>query len=608
MRAGLGLGLLLALPAQAADVDLFNPSGSLVHAQGTLQGESGTLSDDGLSLGILAWLAKDLAVAEHPDGSVDPLVASLFALPLYGAYTIGDKARIEALVPLYLYTDAPFSGFQGAALGDVELRALVPLWSHEQWFALAVRPSLGFPTGTATAGLKEGFSGGLTVAVSGDILDNVGWVGNVGLRGKATDSLETATLGSTFDALGGVWWEAQPGFRVGAEANGSIGLSKLDDTRRNGLFTAHGFAQITAQNGFGLALGAGSGVGVGAPAYRVFAALTWAPLIKDADRDRVADDDDACPADPEDRDGWEDGDGCPDADNDGDSMLDADDLCPDEAEDVDGFSDLDGCPDPDNDEDGLLDVDDACPDLAGAAEYRGCPDADADGVFDDVDECRTEAGPAATKGCPDGDADLVPDFRDECPLQARTAEADPKYSSGCPEVAFVTADGTIKITQKVNFDEGKATLRPDGREILDEVAAILTAHPEIDLIEVAGHTDNTGNPDANQRLSEQRAEAVAIYLTEKGVAARRLMPKGYGQTAPVDTNRTTAGRANNRRIEFVIRRWEGAALDKPTTPSPALDKPVTPAPEPALDKPVTPAPAPAPVTPATAPADGPIWR
>jgi len=594
MRAVLGLGLLLALPAHAADVDLFNPSGSLVHAQGTLQGESGTLSDEGLSLGILSWLAKDLAVVEHSDGSAEPLISSLFALPLYAAYTIGDKVRIEALVPLYLYTDVPVTGFEGAAIGDVELRALVPAWHPSERFALALRPSLGFPTGTENAGVREGFSAGLTAAMSGDILSTVGWVGNLGLRAKSTEQLETATLGSTLDILGGIWWEAQPGFRVGAEANGSIGLSQLEDTRRNGLFTYHGFAQITSQTGFGLAIGGGSGVGVGAPSYRVFAAFTWAPLVKDADHDKVADADDTCPDQAEDRDKYDDEDGCPDPDNDGDGMLDGDDICPVQAEDADGFSDLDGCDDPDNDADGLLDADDACPDLAGAAEFKGCPDADSDGVFDDVDECTTEAGPKETNGCPDGDADLVPDFRDECLMEARSPESDPKYSSGCVEAAFVTADGNIKITQKVNFDEGKATLRPDGTQILDEVAAILAAHPEIDLVEVAGHTDNVGNPDTNQRLSESRAEAVAVYLTGKGVAARRLMPKGYGQNAPVDTNRTTAGRANNRRIEFVIRRWDKGD-----------EEAATPAPEPS---PGAPAPAPAPEPAPAAEPDEPVWR
>ncbi|MGC4066926.1 MAG: hypothetical protein QM784_20280 [Polyangiaceae bacterium] len=132
--------------------------------------------------------------------------------------------------------------------------------------------------------------------------------------------------------------------------------------------------------------------GIGAPSLRAVLGLSWAPRFLDADRDGIADDADDCPEGmPEDRDGFEDDDGCPEDDNDGDAVADAEDRCPEAAEDLDGHLDEDGCPDTDNDADKILDAEDACPDEPGVVsrskKYNGCPrkDTDADGIFDDVD-------------------------------------------------------------------------------------------------------------------------------------------------------------------------------------------------------------------------------
>jgi hypothetical protein len=102
--------------------------------------------------------------------------------------------------------------------------------------------------------------------------------------------------------------------------------------------------------------------------------------VPDADGDGILDSDDACDNEPEDFDGFQDTDGCPDPDNDNDGIPDGDDACDNEPEDFDGFEDTDGCPDPDNDGDGILDVDDACPnepeDFDGFQDTDGCPDPD----------------------------------------------------------------------------------------------------------------------------------------------------------------------------------------------------------------------------------------
>lgn len=302
---------------------------------------------------------------------------------------------------------------------------------------------------------------------------------------------------------------------------------------------------------------------------------------KDTDGDGINDNRDQCITDAEDFDGFADADGCPDDDNDGDGIADTIDACPtgdDAAEDFDGFADEDGCPELDNDEDGILDEEDrcpvdagkasaqgcpdededgiadgadSCPTLAGPAELQGCPDTDGDTVVDPEDECVDVPGPVASFGCPDGDEDLVPDFRDECPDEKANEGINPKRSDGCPSRVFVSLDG-ITITEKVYFNSGRATIQSRSYGLLNDVATTLNAYPEILKIEVQGHTDSQGNDDSNMTLSQNRASAVVLYLSEHGVDASRLVAQGYGETEPVDTNDTSAGRANNRRVQFKI--------------------------------------------------------
>jgi outer membrane protein OmpA-like peptidoglycan-associated protein len=102
----------------------------------------------------------------------------------------------------------------------------------------------------------------------------------------------------------------------------------------------------------------------------------------------------------------------------------------------------------------------------------------------------------------------------------------------------------------VNFDTNKSTIKPDSAETLDEAAAVLKAAPALSVV-VAGHTDNTGTPEGNMKLSEDRAKAVVAALVQRGIAAGRLTPQGCGQTQPIADNRLEEGRARNRRVELV---------------------------------------------------------
>lgn len=312
---------------------------------------------------------------------------------------------------------------------------------------------------------------------------------------------------------------------------------------------------------------------------------------KDTDKDKVPDKRDNCVTEPEDIDDFEDSDGCPDTDNDQDGIEDSQDACPIEAEDVDTFEDADGCPDPDNDEDGILDVSDQCPleagtealggcpdrdgdgvadkadrcpDLAGSMDFGGCPDTDGDRIPDPLDECPNEAGPLESFGCPDLDGDHVPDVRDECPEKPAQPGIDPMRSNGCPTRVYVSA-GTINLEEAVYFASGRATIQSRSYGLLDDVADVLNRYPSIKKVQIEGHTDSRGNDDSNMRLSQDRAQAVVDYLAGHGVGAERLVAKGFGETKPIDTNDTSAGRANNRRVAITILEQEEMKVEKDIT-------------------------------------------
>jgi outer membrane protein OmpA-like peptidoglycan-associated protein len=307
------------------------------------------------------------------------------------------------------------------------------------------------------------------------------------------------------------------------------------------------------------------------------------PAEADFDGDGIRGDDDHCIDEPEDFDGFEDRDGCPEADNDKDGIDDEDDQCKDTPEDKDQVADEDGCPETDADADGVSDEQDKCPlvkgppenngcpdgdkdgdtvpdrtdkcpDLKGAVENAGCPDTDKDGdtVIDRLDKCPDEKGLADNEGCPyaDADKDSVVDKFDNCPN-----EPGPPDNQGCPakvkQLVAITKE-KIVIKEKVYFDTGKATIQPRSFGLLEQVAKVLNSHPEIKLVQVEGHTDGTGAPDVNRKLSLDRATAVRDFLVKKGVETGRLKPMGFGPDRPVDTNDTPAGRENNRRVEFNI--------------------------------------------------------
>lgn len=237
----------------------------------------------------------------------------------------------------------------------------------------------------------------------------------------------------------------------------------------------------------------------------------------------------------------------PPPDKDGDGILDANDACPDVA----GLAALNGCPDADKD--GIADKDDKCPNEFGLAKYAGCPipDTDKDGINDENDKCSTVAGVARYEGCPipDGDGDGVNDEEDKCPAVPGVAS-----NGGCPEIKEEVKQKVAFAAKNIFFNTGSSQLLKKSFKPLDDVVKILNENPTL-LLDVEGHTDNTGTADKNKALSEARANAVKAYLVSKGIDGNRLVAAGYGQDSPVGDNKTAAGRAQNRRSELKLRSY-----------------------------------------------------
>ncbi len=350
---------------------------------------------------------------------------------------------------------------------------------------------------------------------------------------------------------------------------------------------------------FNVAAGGGIIAGIGVPQFQVIGGMTWAPEKEepveefvinefDIDGDGIDNDSDECPDNPEDRDEFQDEDGCPDTDNDNDGILDGYDSCPMQPEDKDNFRDDDGCPDLDHDEDGILQVDDKCPDQAEDfdefEDADGCPepDNDKDGLEDGDDFCPNEAEDIDEyedkDGCPDldNDADGVADSKDKCPNEAETLNGY-QDNDGCPDkgkALVVVTEDRIELKEMIKFKTGSDMIKgKQSFEILDIVGSILLDNTAL-RISIEGHTDNRGNAAKNRDLSKRRADSVKKYLKIKGVEEHRLETVGWGPDKPIEDNKKRKGRAANRRVEFIVIRQQKTVIQPTDEASTVEDAPV----------------------------------
>jgi outer membrane protein OmpA-like peptidoglycan-associated protein len=398
---------------------------------------------------------------------------------------------------------------------------------------------------------------------------------------EATNTNKGIKVGNEVLAGLGVAWGLVPfRFDLVAEAYGFAGLNskKLENCNgsscsesamRPGAEAIAGIKLYLAANSFFMA---GGGYQVipssyGAAKGRAFLGFVFEPGMGDRDGDGIKDDVDQCPDDPEDYDGFEDENGCPDPDNDQDKILDEVDNCPNDPETYNGFKDEDGCPDGvtrDRDGDGIPDDVDKCPDqpedFDGFEDEDGCPDLDndKDGILDKVDLCPNDPedfdGFEDKDGCPDpdNDRDRIPDTSDKCPNDPETYNGF-EDEDGCPDKGLVVVQrGKLEILDKIYFETDKDEILPRSFPLLDQIAGTIKGHPEIKLIEVQGHADERGDDEHNLDLTDRRAKSVVRALEDRDVSLGRLRGKGYGETKPICTQHNEDCWSKNRRVEFII--------------------------------------------------------
>lgn len=559
-----------------------------------------------------ASCADETETSCEVDGERAELVSYQLQLNLHGALVLFERLQVGLNLPLILSSGEGFSelvrgqpttieGGTQFTVGDPVLSLKARFFGDgDEGVFLGAVAYASFPVGHAMN--DAGFGGDESLRVGGHLVGELVQSGfhlslNVGGFYRPERTLFSTEQGSALVYRAALGYDVTPLVFAFGELDGAAGFSgQVDEYPLEGRLGAR---MRVGDMQFTLAGGAGIVSGVGVPTFRVIGGVAYAPQRGDRDGDGIEDVDDACPAEREDMDGWEDTDGCPDPDNDGDGMLDDVDPCPTDPEDIDGFEDADGCPDPDNDGDGIADGydscvsepedmdgdrdDDGCPDddtdrdgipdaqdqcpnepedADGLRDDDGCPetDADGDGIADDGDQCPEEVevfnGIADEDGCPeaDSDGDGIPDDVDRCPNEAETLNGT-SDEDGCPdgEQLVEQREDRIVLLQQIQFATSRARIRGRvSQQIIAAVAAILQRNQQYRRVRIEGHTDNAGDATNNLRLSQQRAEAVRDALVATGVVADRLTAQGFGSSQPLGDNTTPEGRALNRRVEFII--------------------------------------------------------
>lgn len=202
----------------------------------------------------------------------------------------------------------------------------------------------------------------------------------------------------------------------------------------------------------------------------------------------------------------------------------------------------------DRDGDGVPDINDECPKIKGSVAAKGCPDQDGDGVPDKDDACPNIAGKAARKGCPapDNDHDGVDNDDDKCPDVAGVKE-----NNGCPAIEADLRSEIDRYAKRIQFKYKSTVLSKKSKEVLNEIAKILKENTHLHVL-IEGYTSSDGNGRNHISLSQRRAESVKEYLESNGIKASRLKAVGFGDTNPLNGNKTEAERTMNRRVELKI--------------------------------------------------------
>ena len=544
------------------DVQQFSPT---PHGGGFFTVESASVprSLDVRAQLFLSYAYRPLQLVGAGNTRVAGIVDHRFDAHLLGAVSLFDRLSIGLTIPMALYQGASLTGVGGAtqnlaavAFGDLRLSPKVAILDQKRFFIdVAVLLALTLPTGNDGA-----FAGDRTVTFAPELdigrrFGPVRLAFNFGYIWRERSQLLNLIVDPELYYRLGAGLDLQHFLRrVPIEIIGEIfgrtsAVTPFQRIEQNPLEWILG-AKYAVLDWIILSLGFGRGFtsGYGSPAFRVFAGVTFVPIMyrepaapekpkappPDSDKDGILDEDDECPTMPEDKDGFQDKDGCPDLDNDKDGVPDSKDKCPnDDLEDHDGFEDDDGCYDADNDKDGVYDKVDKCINVP----------EDKDG-FEDTDGCPEE----------DNDKDGIVDGKDKCPNEPEVVN-DYEDFDGCPDKGItlvVIKEQSIDIMEKVQFETGSDKILQKSYGLLNQVSNTLKNHSEIKKIRVEGHTDDVGNDTFNLKLSQRRADSVRNYLIKQGVPADRLLAVGFGETKPISSNGTPRGKEINRRVAFSI--------------------------------------------------------
>ena len=518
-------------------------------------------------------------------------------LHIAASFAVWDRLQLALQMPVALSQggDSPtvrnvsFDSPTEAQPGDLRASARVRMFGAETDAAqLGAGVHVHVPTGPSSSYVSDGFVRVEPHLLLGGRRGLFVWSLSLGahIRGAGNPSAVTGGLGAGLTFWGD---RLQINVEASAETLFQEGTFRITEHRSIPREIANTGAELLGGGRFriweGLVASVGAGPGlttsIGTPAFRIVGGLAWSPrpageaaeAPADPDGDGISGAEDVCPYAFGPKGQAPKHNGCPVRDADEDGVRDDDDACRDQAGEPSDEPKENGCP-PDGDADGVPDQVDICPAGAGVPDMNGCPaDADRDGVPDREDACPDQQGPRGEdpkkSGCPagaaapsalaapppdgDGDGDGIAGALDACPHEKGPASAT-AADNGCPANVRVKG-GEVVLLSPIRFGISRndpAPLDASATAILKDVADVLIQHPEYTKIEVQGHTDNTDKAPANERVSTARAEKVVKWLTEHGVAAGRLVAKGYGATKPAADNTTAAGRARNKRIQIVV--------------------------------------------------------
>jgi OmpA-OmpF porin, OOP family len=509
------------------------------------------------------------------------VVSSIFAGSLSFAYGLSRSLQLGAQLPVILSMEGQGlesstgmpepGGLSVRGLGDARIEGTWRLYERSR-SVLSIIPAVTVPSAVKLGSDDEAFLGEKMLTFR----PRVAWQwtspggrastgANLGVIVRKPRTLYSSRVGQqlTYGAAAALHLTRRVDLL--AEVFGRKGFAAdLDESP----LEVDGALRVSPGGALTILAGGGTGIikGVGSPAMRVFAAVSWSPDFRDSDGDGISNMNDKCPLQPEDKDGFQDADGCPDLDNDGDGVPDDQDRCPNEPEDLDGFMDDDGCPDLDNDGDGIPDDRDSCPDdaedgLPPRAD-DGCPrektDSDGDGVPDDKDQCPDEFedmdGFQDDDGCPDpdNDGDGIPDVDDRCPNEPEDKDGF-QDDDGCPDPdndddgVLDARDRCPNEAETINGvrDEdgcpdsgGKALARLQGNRLVLEEAPVFDgtrprSRSQNLLDQVAVHLRRgsiarwrVSVAADSQATAQRRAEELKAYFVRKGVPAAKLETEG----------------------------------------------------------------------------------